>query len=155
MRTWVGIAILLVVALVVGLIYTRLMSRFIWPVKGRISSPFGQRTHPVTGVPSFHNGVDIAAAIGTPVVAPMRGTVLSIFTTNAGGLQLILEHPGGTIRRTGYAHLNKVNVQIGEEVMQGEQIAEVGNTGRSTGPHLHFTMRDAGLNYVDPQQYLA
>lgn len=155
MRVWVGIAILLVVALVVGLIYTRLMSRFIWPVKGRISSPYGQRTHPVTGVPSFHNGVDIAADIGTPVVAPMRGTVLSIFTTDSGGLQLILEHPGGTIRRTGYAHLNKVNVQMGEEVLQGEQIAEVGNTGRSTGPHLHFTVRDGSLNYVDPMKYLA
>ena len=155
MRTWVAIAILLVVALGVGLIYTRLMSRFVWPVKGRITSAYGQRTHPVTGVPSFHNGIDIAAPIGTPVVAPMRGTVLSIFTTDSGGLQLILEHPGGTIRRTGYAHLSKVNVQMGEEVMQGEKIAEVGNSGRSTGPHLHFTMRNPAMAYVDPQQYLA
>jgi murein DD-endopeptidase MepM/ murein hydrolase activator NlpD len=83
----------------------------------------------------------------------MRGTVISVFTTDGGGLSLILQHPNGW--RTGYAHLNRVLVAMGEEVIQGEVIAEVGNTGRSTGPHLHFTMRNASGQYVDPQPNLA
>jgi murein DD-endopeptidase MepM/ murein hydrolase activator NlpD len=154
MRTWGYIAILLVIALGVVLLYRKLMIRFTWPVEGRVTSPFGNRTHPVTGaVNSFHNGIDIAAPIGTSIYAPMRGTVMSVFTTDGGGLSLILQHPNGW--RTGYAHLNRVLVAMGEEVIQGEVIAEVGNTGRSTGPHLHFTMRNASGQYVDPQPNLA
>jgi len=154
MRPWGYIGITLLLAVAVGLLYRRIMSRWIWPVDGRISSTFGNRIHPVTGaVGSFHNGIDIAAPIGTPVVAPMRGEVLSIYTHNTGGLSLIVQHPNGY--RTGYAHLNRILVRTGEEVMQGEVIAEVGNTGASTGPHLHFTITNAAGNKVDPQTYLA
>lgn len=153
MRPWAYIAILLVLALGAGLIYLRMMKRFQWPVNGRISSPFGLRAHPVTGIVGGHNGIDIAAPVGTPVKAPMRGTVLSIFTTDSGGLSMIVQHPNGY--RTGYAHLSRTIAQMGEEVLQGEVIAEVGNTGRSTGPHLHFTMRNASGQYVDPQLHLA
>jgi murein DD-endopeptidase MepM/ murein hydrolase activator NlpD len=150
---WIGIGGLLALAGLLAYLYKRKMSTFQWPVQGRLSSNFGIRTHPVTGAQGqFHNGIDIAAPIGTAVVAPQRGEVLSIYETGTGGKQLIIQHEE---YRTGYAHLNRIFVQVGEEVMQGETIAEVGNTGASTGPHLHFTVTNSAGNKVDPLPLLA
>ena len=151
---WIGISSLLLIAILAVVYYLRKMkTAWIWPVNGRVSSPFGDRIHPVHGTTSYHNGIDIAAPIGTSVVAPMNGEVLSVYENEAGGKQLIIQHPNGY--RSGYAHLNRVLVRVGEEVMRGEVIAEVGNTGTSTGPHLHFTITNSAGNKVDPQTYLA
>lgn len=152
--TWIGIGSVLLIAILVAAYYLRKMkSQWIWPVQGRLTSPFGDRIHPVNGTASFHNGIDIAAPIGTSVVAPLNGEVLSVYENSAGGKQLIIQHPNGY--RSGYAHLNRILVRVGEEVMRGEVIAEVGNTGTSTGPHLHFTLTNSAGTKVDPQTYLA
>jgi murein DD-endopeptidase MepM/ murein hydrolase activator NlpD len=153
MKPWGYIAIVLLFALGVGALYRKLMSKFAWPVEGRITSKFGPRTHPITGKQSLHNGVDIAAPIGTPVYAPADGTVISLYNTTTGGKQMVLQHKGNV--KTGYAHLNAFKANMGDQVRRGDVIAEVGNTGASTGPHLHFTVTDGGGRKVDPETYLA
>lgn len=122
-----------------------------YPVSGRITSKFGNRTHPVTGVAGkFHNGVDIAVPVGTPVLSPADGKVVSVYTNSSGGIQLIVQHNNGF--RTGYAHLNEVIAKAEQTVAKGEVIAKSGNTGASTGPHLHLTLRKNG-ELVDPEEY--
>ena len=121
------------------------------PVKGRVTSKFGSRKHPVTGVITNHNGVDIAAPLGTPIVAPLDGTVIDVNTHQTGGKQLIIKHINGY--RTGYAHLSKYAVNKGDKVKQGQVIAYVGNTGVSTGPHLHFTVTNPMGIKVNPEDY--
>lgn len=108
----------------------------------KVNSPWGYRTHPVTGQKSsFHNGVDLSAAQGTPVVAPLDGTVLHVLDNATCGYGLVLQHDG---YRTGYCHLSRIDVRKGQRVGAGEQIALSGGkqgtrgAGRSTGPHLHF-----------------
>lgn len=118
------------------------------PVSGKITSRFGYRTHPVTGVRKFHNGIDLAARIGTPVLSPAPGIVSSVTFNNTGGNQLVVKHDNGY--QTGYAHLSKVLVSVGAKISQGEQIALTGNTGASTGPHLHFVLKKDG-DYLDPE----
>lgn len=128
----------------------------LWPVPGhrRVSSPFGMRRHPVTGEQRHHNGIDIPAPIGTPVVAPLDGRVLQVLNGGAGGKQMVVLHANGL--RTGYAHLDDWKVAQGEVVQRGQTIATVGNTGASTGPHLHFTVRlRADQPHMDPQTWLA
>ena len=157
MKRWpqvaLGIGITAFLAGIILIILFRTM-KSIWPVEGRVTSKFGNRTHPVTGVASFHNGIDIAVPVGTPVKAPMRGTVISTGSHPTGGLQMVLQHPNGW--RTGYAHLSQYVAKVGEEVVQGETIALSGNTGASTGPHLHFTITSAPpvASKVDPLQHL-
>ena len=112
------------------------------PVKGRITSRYGMRNG------SLHNGTDIAVAVGTPVKSPWRGTVSETYTNSAGGKQVIINHPNGY--RTGYAHLSEYRVSSGQKVRRGQVIALSGNTGGSTGPHLHFTLRKNG-QLVDPE----
>jgi len=125
----------------------------IWPAPGRISSPYGNRKHPVTGVKGrFHNGIDIACAEGTPVVSPADGKVTSTYDNQFGGLTMIILHDNGLESRM--CHLNKYLASPGDRVGQGEAVAESGNTGRSTGAHLHYGIKDAGKNYVDPEDYL-
>lgn len=128
----------------------------LWPVPGhtRITSPFGPRVHPVTGATgSFHNGIDIAAPTGTVVVAPLDGRVMQVYETAAGGKQLIILHAHGL--RTGYAHLSAWSVKVGDIVQRGQEVARVGNTGASTGPHLHFTVRPgADKPHMDPHTWL-
>jgi murein DD-endopeptidase MepM/ murein hydrolase activator NlpD len=119
-----------------------------YPVSGQISSPFGWRIHPITKVISFHNGIDIAAPTGTPIYAPMGGTVERVFWSDLGGNSVIIKHDDGT-HTTGYAHLDQTFVKVGEKVKYGDVIGTVGNTGRSTGPHLHLTLRVNGT-IVDP-----
>jgi murein DD-endopeptidase len=125
---------------------------FINPLKGRISSPFGIRKHPVTGVAGkMHNGVDIPAPIGRHIVSPADGKVAAIFTHEFGGITLFINHANGFQSR--YAHLNKTLVKEGAEVKQGQVVAENGNTGRSTGPHLHFGLVLNG-RHVNPEDYI-
>jgi murein DD-endopeptidase MepM/ murein hydrolase activator NlpD len=152
----IGLSLILALALVVVLIYRRKMTNvtmWSWPAQGRISSRFGERVHPVTGATSFHNGIDIAVPIGTPIKAPADGKVVSIYTHDRGGKSLILEHANGW--KTGYAHLNGYNVQVGDQVKQGDVIAYSGNTGIGTGAHLHFTMTNGVGQKVDPETLLA
>ena len=112
------------------------------PVKGRITSRYGTRQS------GFHNGTDIAVPVGTKVRSPWRGKVAGVISNNAGGLQMVIDHPNGY--RTGYAHLSAFRVSAGQKVIRGQVIALSGNTGGSTGPHLHFTLRKNG-QLVDPE----
>lgn len=116
------------------------------PVIGRISSPYGKRIHPITGKASMHNGVDIAARLGTPIHAPADGTVVRTWWDRAGGRCMWIQHDGSI--KTGYAHCQYC-IAPGETVKAGDVIGTVGSTGASTGPHLHFTVRVNG-ELVDP-----
>lgn len=126
----------------------------IYPVENisaPITSPFGNRVHPVTGVYKFHNGIDISVPVGTPVYSPEDGTVTGTLENDAGGKQLIITHDTGI--KTGYAHLDYRFVTNGQRVKAGQPIAKSGNTGNTTGAHLHFTMKDSAGNFIDPQKY--
>ncbi len=108
----------------------------IWPVQGFISSKFGMRSSPFTGVRQLHRGLDIAARKGTPIHAPASGRVVFSQSDGAYGLSIEIDHGSGISTR--YAHMNKLHVKKGESVQRGMHIGDVGNTGRSTGPHLHY-----------------
>ena len=108
-----------------------------------ITSQFGYRTSPITGKWKLHAGVDLAASVGTPVRACMRGKVLEAATNHPiYGTYVIISHPNKMTST--YAHLSKLNVKAKEEVSKGYKIGEVGTTGMSTGPHLHFEIREGG-----------
>jgi murein DD-endopeptidase MepM/ murein hydrolase activator NlpD len=129
------------------------ISTFIMPVSGAISSGFGWRVHPITGERRLHKGVDFAAPTGTPIFAAADGVVTDAGWTDGGYGNIVeLRHADGTL--TLYAHTNQVYVAKGQSVRQGQPIAEVGSTGRSTGPHLHFEIQPDGKNAVDPIDYL-
>jgi murein DD-endopeptidase MepM/ murein hydrolase activator NlpD len=121
---------------------------FIWPANGVFTSGYGWRWG------RMHRGIDIAAPVGTPVVASAAGVVISA-GWNSGGFGNLVEirHPDGTVTR--YAHNSSVLTRIGAVVEQGELIAHMGSTGRSTGPHTHFEIRPAGRGSVDPMTLLA
>ena len=126
----------------------------IWPVRAsvrNISSRYGHRKDPFTGRLRYHNGTDIAAPIGTPVYATARGRVSFSGRDGDYGNLIRIDHGNGT--ETWYAHLHRRNVRAGEQVERGQQIGAVGNTGRSTGPHLHYEVRIRGKN-VNPETYL-
>ncbi|MCL6434366.1 MAG: M23 family metallopeptidase [Leptolyngbyaceae cyanobacterium HOT.MB2.61] len=116
--------------------------RLIFPlsIPAPISSMFGWRTHPITGDQRFHSGTDLAAPLGTPVLAAFAGRVAIADFLGGYGLAISLEHNKGT-QQTLYAHLSEIFVKPGEWVKQGEAIGRVGSTGNSTGPHLHFEFR--------------
>lgn len=118
----------------------------------KITSGFGHRDAPIKGASSNHNGVDLAVPVNSPVFAPMDGVVEKIYFNDKGGKQLVVRHSDGT--RSGYAHLNDYIVNVGDKVTRGQKIALSGNTGNSSGPHLHFTFRNADGNFVDPIDYL-
>ena len=126
---------------------------YLWvnPISGTISSPGGLRINPVTGRREFHDGIDIAAPIGTPVVAPRDGIVLAVGSSPSFGIFLRLGHADGYI--SFMAHLHGVAVAVGDNVHQGEHVAYSGNTGRSTGPHLHYGLFRNG-QFVDPISYV-
>jgi len=112
---------------------------FVWPLTGRITSGFGWRPDPFgSGRREFHNGIDIAARMGTPVRASMGGRVSAAGFDNVLGNFIVITHPRGY--RTLYAHLSRIRVRQGAYVGTGQHIGDVGSTGRSTGPHLHFTV---------------
>ena len=124
--------------------------KWLKPVVAKITSKFGYRTDPKTGKPNeFHNGIDLAVPSGTPIKSPMNGTIEAVNAGGAGGNELIIKHSNGY--KTGYAHLTKVMVKKGDKVVQGQIIALSGNTGKSTGPHLHLTLTDPSGAKVDPQ----
>ena len=124
---------------------------FIYPAAGRITSRFGIRSDPITGLRRFHNGVDLANAVGTPVVASMSGRVAMLGYNPNFGKYIILSHPEGF--QTLYGHLDAFLVQKGQRVSQGQTIARMGNSGYSTGSHLHFSVFKRG-EPVDPFKYL-
>lgn len=131
---------------------TEAESGFMMPVKNfKLSSGFGHRTSPKAGASTEHNGIDLAVPVNTPVFAPMDGVVEKIYFNDKGGKQLIIRHPDGS--RSGFAHLNDYEIGIGDRVTRGQQVALSGNTGNSTGAHLHFTFRNPEGNVVDPIDY--
>jgi murein DD-endopeptidase MepM/ murein hydrolase activator NlpD len=124
---------------------------FIYPIRGRFTSPFGWRSDPISGVRRFHAAIDLAAPIGVPVKAAMDGRVSAVGVNSTYGKFIILSHSGGY--QTMYAHLNAVSVKQGDYANQGSKIGEVGNTGYSTGPHLHFAVYKNG-KAVNPLDFL-
>ena len=117
--------------------------------EGRISSPFGPRKHPVTGVEAtHHNGVDIATPTGTPVYTPVAGKVTLAASGPIGGLQIVIR--ADIITTYHFLHLSEALVKAGDVVYKGTLIAKSGNTGRSTGPHLHFGIKCNG-KYINPE----
>ena len=111
--------------------------KILWPVKsGRITSKFGNRNHPILKSVKFHRGVDIAVSLGTPVYAGIRGIVT--FAGKRGNYGNLVEIEGSDGIKVRYAHLSKIDVVAGQRVSDGEKVAETGNTGMSTGPHLHY-----------------
>ncbi len=124
-----------------------------WPVPGytRITSPFGMRTHPITGIYKLHTGVDIGAPLGTNFIAANDGIVVKAGYNVAYGNMVILDHGGGI--QTLYAHGTEILVEVGQILKQGTPVLSVGSTGYSTGPHAHFEVRING-EYVEPLDYI-
>lgn len=124
-----------------------------WPVPGytRITSTFGMRTHPITGVYKLHTGVDIGAPRGSHFIAANDGMVTYAGYNRAYGNMVIIDHGGGVT--TLYAHGDEILVQVGDYVLQGDSVLKVGSTGYSTGPHAHFEVRING-EYVQPLDYI-
>jgi murein DD-endopeptidase MepM/ murein hydrolase activator NlpD len=122
-----------------------------WPVRGPINSGFGGRTSPWAATSEFHSGLDIGAPIGTPVKAPAPGTVVFAGVHPEYGQTLIIEH--GNETKSVYGHLSRLNVAVNQTVHRGEIVALTGNTGRSSGPHLHYEIQVKGQS-VNPTGYL-
>lgn len=129
----------------------RRSTTFIKPTAGRLTSPFGNRIHPVTRARSFHTGIDLANASGTAILASKNGVVERVGYQGTYGNVVIINHGNGVT--TLYAHLSGFNVKVGQNVQQGQRIASMGSTGRSTGPHLHFEIRQNGTA-VNPLNYI-
>ncbi len=127
--------------------------QFAWPAPKytRISDDYGNRIHPILGVQQFHNGVDMAAAGGSPILAAYDGEVVAASYSSTMGNYIMVDHGDGLY--TIYMHASSLGVSQGQMVARGEQIATVGSTGRSTGNHLHFSVRLNG-SYVSPWNYL-
>jgi murein DD-endopeptidase MepM/ murein hydrolase activator NlpD len=128
-----------------------------WPVGYNINarSPYGPRVHPITGKRTFHHGVDVALPVGTPLTAPADGVVVKKGNGPSGGVTLILQHEDNL--HTVYYHLQKPShLAKGAQVKRGDLIAYSGNTGASTGPHLHWEVRKSARwgDTVDPVPYL-
>lgn len=125
---------------------------FQMPVNGRISSDFGNRFHPIDRKMKFHAGIDIAVPLNTPVGASADGVVKFAGWSDGYGNLVIIQHLDG--RESRYGHLNEIQVAEGEKVSGGQQIALSGSTGKSTGPHLHFEIRENG-EIVNPFKILS
>jgi murein DD-endopeptidase MepM/ murein hydrolase activator NlpD len=121
------------------------------PAKGWLSSGFGYRTSPITGGREFHEGVDIANRIGTPIHATADGIVAFVGKENGFGNVIKIDHGHGIL--TLYGHLSKIKAKLGAKVKRGNIIATMGNTGRSTGPHVHYEVRLNGVP-VNPSNYI-
>jgi murein DD-endopeptidase MepM/ murein hydrolase activator NlpD len=115
----------------------------VWPARGWVTSDFGTRLDPYTADRVMHKGIDIANSPGAPVVAPADGTVVFAGTEGGYGKVLVLDHGFGV--KTRYGHLSDIRVRLGEKVKRGTNVASMGNTGRSTGPHLHYEVRVNGI----------
>ncbi len=118
----------------------------------RLTSGFGDRTHPIRKAIRHHDGVDLAAPIGTPIYAVLGGRVAFAGSFGGYGNLLVLIHPDG--KTSHYAHCRSIDVRVGDVVKRGEIVARVGRTGAATGPHLHFEIRQGG-EPIDPTPYLS
>jgi murein DD-endopeptidase MepM/ murein hydrolase activator NlpD len=124
----------------------------IWPVEGKLDSGFGGRRNPFGGPGyEFHYGQDIETSTGTPVRCAAEGTVVFAGWQNGYGQVVIVDHGEGVTTR--YGHLSKIGANVGQRLNRGELLGEVGSTGRSTGPHLHYEVR-INDTPVDPVTYL-
>ena len=128
--------------------------KFAWPAPKyvRISDDYGYRTHPILGTQQFHNGVDMAAPGGSPILAAYDGEVVAADYSATMGNYVMINHGDGLI--TIYMHASQLEVSKGQTVVRGEEIAKVGTTGRSTGNHLHFSVRENG-SYVSPWKFIS
>lgn len=122
-----------------------------WPVEGRVGSSFGERQDPINGEGAFHSGIDIDAPYGTPVRATADGDVTGTEMGAGYGRQIVLDH--GHNLRTLYGHLSAIAVVPGQHVIRGQVIGYVGQSGRATGPHLHYEVRVHNVP-VNPHKYL-
>lgn len=124
-----------------------------WPVPGytRISSPYGMRTHPITGVYKLHTGVDISAPMGANFIAANDGVVTKAEYNGAYGNMVLIDHGGGV--STLYAHGSEILVQVGQAIKRSDPVLKVGSTGYSTGPHAHFEVRLNGV-VTNPMPYI-
>lgn len=134
--------------------------KFAWPTPTlkNISSDYGWRTHPVTNVRGFHYGIDITGpnALGQPIISVADGVVYQVnYSNSTYGYNVRIKHidEAGYEWETRYAHMSQINVDVGSYLKQGDVIGAVGNTGRSTGPHLHFELRFSG-QLVNPYYYI-
>jgi septal ring factor EnvC (AmiA/AmiB activator) len=123
----------------------------IWPTRGWFTSGFGYRISPFTGLRQMHEGIDISNRVGTLVIAPADGLVTNIGREWGFGKIMVMSHGFGFTTR--YGHLHRIEVKIGQKVKRGQKIAEIGNTGRSTGPHLHYEVKLNGVP-VNPMKYV-
>jgi murein DD-endopeptidase MepM/ murein hydrolase activator NlpD len=123
----------------------------LWPLEGRVSSSFGERQDPINGEGAFHSGIDICAPYGTPVRAAADGDVTSAAMANGYGREIMLDH--GHDVHTVYGHLSAIAVLPGQHVIRGQVIGYVGQSGRATGPHLHYEVRVHNVP-VNPHKYL-
>lgn len=123
----------------------------IWPTRGWVSSNFGYRVSPFTSEREFHSGLDISNRAQTSILSPADGIVAEAGSDYGYGRILYISHGHGF--KTMYAHLDKVLVKVGQRVKRGDEIAKVGSTGRTTGPHLHYEVHLNGLP-VDPLRYI-
>ncbi|MDP2689907.1 MAG: M23 family metallopeptidase [Deltaproteobacteria bacterium] len=123
----------------------------IWPTRGWVTSTYGDRISPFTGRPQMHKGLDIANRVGTTIVAPANGIVVRAGRDGGFGKAVVISHGYGV--KTTYGHLSEVFVRAGQKVKRGDRIAAMGNTGRSTGPHLHYEVSLNGLS-VNPSKYI-
>lgn len=135
--------------------------QMMFPVKSGtyfISSPYGWRTHPITGVKKYHSGIDFAAPLGTPIYATDNGTVLFAGPANGYGNWVVIDHNNGLYSIFGHMYANQIYVSPGQTVTKGQHLADIGSAGQSTGAHLHYSLADSfngsTFNYVDPMNYL-
>jgi murein DD-endopeptidase MepM/ murein hydrolase activator NlpD len=123
----------------------------IWPVMGWVTSGFGFRTNPFTGLSQMHEGMDISNRVGTQVIAPGSGMISDTGNDLSHGKFVVISHGFGMTTR--YIHLNKVLVRAGQKVNRGDKVAELGTSGKTTGPHLHYEVRVNGIP-VNPMRYI-
>jgi murein DD-endopeptidase MepM/ murein hydrolase activator NlpD len=124
----------------------------LWPVEGRLMSPFGGRTDPLSGEGAIHTGVDLSVPQGTPVHVAADGIVVHADWRNGYGRLVIVDHGNGL--QTYYGHLSRFEVVTGQEIRRGDILGQSGSSGRVTGPNLHYEVRMAGTP-VNPYPYLA
>jgi murein DD-endopeptidase MepM/ murein hydrolase activator NlpD len=123
----------------------------IWPSRGWVTSNFGFRLSPFSGQRQMHEGIDIAARPGTPVHSPADGIVTFVGSVGNFGKTVVLNHGYGTLTR--YGHLSETFVRLGDSIRRGEKMGAIGNTGRSTGPHLHYEVIVNGIPR-DPRKFI-
>lgn len=131
-------------------------------IEGAITSKFGLRRDPINNTATMHQGIDIAAPTGTPIYSPTAGSVRAIYSHPAGGLTMIVGSDCGRVRY-GFCHLSSCELRQGERVSRGMLVARSGNSGRTTGAHLHYSVKRGGEwieekyeggEFVDPSKYL-